>query len=183
MATIDPYSTGVLSEGVHSRLVADLANYAKDANIQPKWIMTPLASVAPPKVVEWVTKFNTHESSGLCLTGNVDHADDTCSGIAGALVRNFLRAQVYTLNQAIEYVQASTLGDPTCLILPNLFMGKALGSSLVDWRVQLIYDALHTRHIVGRKTVVYVSSLDQMSTEYGAAFAQLIKNNYDIVKI
>lgn len=183
MAAINPYESGVLKEGVHDRLVADLANFAKDAAILPKWIMTPLAEAAPTKVVSWVKEFHQHETSGLCLTGDPAKADDVCAAIAGALVRNFIRAQVYTLNQAIEAVQAGTMDDPSCLILPNLFMGKALGSTLVDWRLQLIYDVIYSRHIAGRKTVVYVSDVQAMATEYGLAFAQTIKNNFDIVKL
>ena len=51
----NPYATGVLSEEHHHRLVADLANFAKDAGIQPRWIWTALADTCGPEAVEYVS--------------------------------------------------------------------------------------------------------------------------------
>jgi len=180
---INPYAAGALKEGVHDRLVADLDNYAKDAAILPKWIMTPLAESVNPKIVEWVKGFHRHETAGLCLTGDPSLADDAIAAIAGALVRNFIRARVFTINQAIEASQDGSIGDPSCLLVPNFFMGKALGSSVVDWRLQMLYDTLYSRHLLGRKVVLFVSDINQMGAEYGASCKNLIVNHYDLLAL
>lgn len=183
MTKIDPYASGALKPGPHDRLVADLDRYARDAGIHPKWIMTPLPDVVNDKVFQWVMAFRKHETSGLCLTGDLSKADDAVSAIAGALTRNFILGQVYTLNQAIEATQDGSIGDPSCLLIPNFFVGKAAGASMVDWRLQILYDTLYSRNLVRRRTVVYVSNLKDMGEQYGPTYKNLIENNYDVISL
>ncbi len=185
---MDPYASGILKREVHARLVADLDNIARDAAIQPKWIWTPLEQTVSPAEVEWVKRFRYHPHegrAGLCLTGkSPEGVEDRMCAIAGALVRNFIRARVYTVGQLIELLAD---GEPaptsTCLLIPNFFLGKALGASLVDWKVTLLFDALLDRHLRGLQTVLYASDLKAMAVEYGAAIAQHVKSNYQLTSI
>lgn len=185
---IDPYAHGVLKPEAHDRLVADIENISRDASIQPKWIWTPLAETVSAKEVEWVRRFRYHReegSSGLCLMGtDADGGvEDRMAAIAGALVRNFIRARVSTVGQLVERLSS---GEPvptsTCLLLPNFFIGKAMGAVLADWKTALLFDAILERHLSGLQTVVYVSSMKSLRSEYGAAFEQHIQSNYQILE-
>lgn len=183
----DPYASGVLIEDVHHRLVADLDNIASSASIQPKWICTRLGDVVDTPVVEWVKGFRKHALSGvtgLCIQGPKPQvALDYMSAIAGALLRNFIHAQVITAAQVYERVKAGDTPDPTCLLIPNFFLGGGHGIKLAAWEVTALQDLLIDRHMRGAMTVVYATSVNAMATEYGTAIAQLIQSHYTLAQV
>ena len=179
---IDPYATGVLDKDVHPRLVADIENIAYVASIQPKWIWTPLADTVPVGVISWVTRFKHHEdenNSGLCLTGpQYDLAANSVSAIAGALLRNFIDAQVITAQQLHERLKKSDPPNPTCLLIPNFFAGQAHGIKMAHWEITALQDLILDRHLRGRSTVIYATDINAMGEEYGSAVAQLVNAHY-----
>lgn len=185
MSVADPYATGVLHKAVHDRLVADLPDVARDALIQPRWIWTPLAEAVNPKIVDWVRTFRQHDDvSGLCLTGSKAVAvEDQISAIAGALVRNFIRARVFTVGHLLDALEAGFPPSSTCLLIPNAYTGKASGAALPTWKVTALQDLLLDRHMRGQKTVIYVSDMNSFHIEYGSAFYNLVNNHYDIVGV
>ena len=129
----DPYASNVLRKDVHGRLVADMDSYARDARIQPHFIWTPLAEVCGDAEVEYVRRFKFHRGegvSGLCYVGdkkgNVD-IESRMAAIAGALVRNFIRASVVTLAELFEEVEEEGLTDISCLLVPNFHVPKNAG--------------------------------------------------------
>lgn len=181
----DPFKPGVLKPDVHARLVQEIDSIAAAAMIHPKWICAPLANTAPPKVVEWVRTFkrNYEEGiSGLALTGagKVSQSVNTCSAIAGALIRNFVNAQVMMEAQLFEQGETSHgVADPTCLLIPNFYTGV----DLAQWRVHALQEVLYDRHMRGRATVIYVTNINEMAAKYGSATAELIRDNYAIVPL
>lgn len=180
LAAHDPYATGVLRKDVHERLVVDLENVARDAMIQEHWVWTPLADAVNPKIVNWVRGYNGHapETTGLCLIGKTEAVEDQMSAIAGALLRNFIRARVFTVNQILDRLEAKTFVQPTCLLIPNFFLGKASGTTLVNWKVQALMDMLLERHQNNYQTVLHVSDLKELRVEYGAFIEQFIQTHY-----
>jgi hypothetical protein len=96
----DPYAAGVLLPQIHSQLVRDMIAIARDAAIQPDWISSPLKNACGTAEITWVKrfKFHAHEGhTGLCFIGKnpkVNSIEDRMSAIAGALVRNFIRARM-----------------------------------------------------------------------------------------
>src|SRR4051794_12986275 len=116
-AVFDPYAEGILKEEIHAQLVKHLDNFARDAAIRREWICKPLAKSVSPAEVEWVKKFPRHAEqgcSGLVLTGpKASRVADRMSAIAGALVRNFIRARVFTLQQILDAFTDGGPPDPT----------------------------------------------------------------------
>lgn len=187
LLTHDPYATGVLDHEVHQRLVADIDNIASRAAIQPQWIWTPLADVVDPTVVDWVRKFKMHRynnNSGLCLVGQKPQKAITqMSAIAGALLRNFIEARVMTSAQVYERTKAGDVPNPTCLLIPNFFLGESHGVKLAHWEIAALQDLLYERHLRGASTVLYATDADAMTSEYGTAIGQLVHTNYTRTKI
>lgn len=182
MSIADPYASGALDESVHISLVADLDNISANASIQPKWVCTPLAESVSPQIVDWVRKFRQHQDddvSGLLLTGsNYDKAADTVSAITGALLRNFVDAQVVTTQQLYDRIKDKVPHDPTCLLIPNFFVGSEQGVKLAHWEINVLQDLILDRHMRGRLTVIYATGLKPMAQEFGSAVSQLVTARY-----
>lgn len=184
---VDPYETGVLDETVHHRLVADLQNIADDAMIHPKWVWTRLSNVVSEAEVDWVRHFHKNTAqgiTGLALVGATPGAAAShIPAIAGALLRNFIRAQVFTTAQLYASVKEGDVPNPSCLLLPNFFLGKSYGSTPAHWEITALQDVLMNRHMRGNPTVLYATDLNAMAQEYGAGLAQIVKDNYQIIKV
>jgi hypothetical protein len=180
------FATGVLNPETHARFVADITSIAQDAAITPEWLWRPLADSVSGDEVTWVKRFKMHSRegvAGLCLTGKAPNVEDRLSAIAGALVRNFIRARVFTVGHLFDLNEAGAIPDPTCLVIPNFFLGKAGGTSIPAWKVSVLHDVLVERQMKGRQTVLYVSDMKALAAEYGSATAQFIASRYELVDI
>lgn len=180
----DPYATGVLQEAHHSRLVANLDGFARDAGIQPHWIWTPLKQIVSEAEIEYVRDFRKHKVEGLVqglvyfrLTSKAE-PEKHMSALAGALVRNFIRARVMTVGNVLDAIGAGGEIEATCLLIPNFHLSKTEGGNIAKWQVQQLYDLLVNRAQRGLQTVVYTSNLGDLRADYGLAMGRLIENNY-----
>jgi len=180
----DPYATGVLQQAHHERLVANLEGYARDAGIQPFWIWTALAKTVSEAEIEYVRDFRKHKIDGLVqglvyfrLTSKAE-PEKHMSALAGALVRNFIRARVMTLGNVLDRISKGGDIEATCLLIPNFHLSKDEGGSIAAWQVQYIYDLLVQRAQEGLQTVIYTSDLSLLRKDYGLAISRLIENNY-----
>ena len=190
--TPDPYATNVLKREVHDRLVADIGNFARDAGIQPKHIWEPLTPKVSSGELTWVKRFRFHKDegrSGLCLEGeSLDFSvEDRMAAMAGALVRNFIRARVFTLSQLFAEAESEGTPKATCLFIPNFFNGKNTGKAIVgsiaSWRVSVLLDILMERHLSGLQTVLYVESILDLEEAYGPPIAKHLKTHFTIVGV
>jgi hypothetical protein len=186
----DPYASGVLKKDHHDRLVAGIKGFALDAGIQPHWIWTPLAETCnSPDEAEWVRRFRFHQASadmqGLCYVAKSEDAEpgSRMAAIAGALVRNFIRARVMTLHAVLDALVSHEEPAATCLLIPNFFVPRTQGGGLPDWKVSMLYDLLVGRGILGQQTVIFASSLAELGKDYGSLFSALVRNHYKIVEI
>jgi len=185
----DPYATGVLFPDVHDRLVADIDGFAKDAGIQRHWLWTPLANTCGESEIEYVRRFRHHRVSGqlhgLCYVGQSKNPDveDRTFALAGALVRNFVRARVMTVGMVLDRIGMGMTPDPTCLLIPNFFLSKAQGGGIATWQIAALYDLLVQRAASGQQTIIYASSLAALANEYGAGFGNLVQSHYLKVQI
>ena len=120
----DPWTTGVLNETRHKRLVMQKEKCAFDAGIAPHFIWTPLAETCPTEEEQsWVKRYKFHRSegfSGLLYLG--DQFDPTIevrmSGIAGSLVRNFIRARMMSMETIYQHMKSGEAPSADCLLLP-----------------------------------------------------------------
>ena len=186
---LDPYASGVLSKEHHDRLVAGIEGFARDAGIQPKWIWTALANTCGPDEVDYVRKFKRHQAGGevhgLCyLRKSRDAAPEVrMAAIAGALVRNFVRARVMTLGTVLDLLAAGEPVEATCLLIPNFFVAKTQGGTIAPWQVSALYDLMTHRGSMGLQTVIAASSIAEMGSEYGSAFTAMVRNHFNVVEL
>ena len=187
MVSFDPYASGVLKEEVHGALVADLDRRSKHASIQPHWVCYPLGDWVNADAVEWVRNFHTNSEQGvhgLLLEGiSSATALDQCSAIAGALLRNFIDARVVTVSNVYESLRTGDPLDPTCLLIPNFFVGAGSGVQLASWEISKFYDLLVDRVLRGRSTVLYAHSTSALSSEFGAGIWDLVNKSYTITSL
>lgn len=179
---VDPYAFGVLQKDHHAQLVADLSGYAKDAGIQPLWICKALPSSISSAERDYLRGFRRHAEegiSGLVLHGkNTGDVEARMSAMAGALVRNFIRARVMTLGTMIDLLAKGEMPDIAALLVPNFFLSVAEGGTVAPWQVNALFDYLTYRHVSGMQTVLYVSDLSLLGKEYGMAFKSHIETHY-----
>lgn len=185
---VDPYASGVLKKEHHERLVADIENFAQDAGIQPHWIWSHLPGDVPESARDYLRQFRKHSmngTSGLVLHGkNADGVVEAhMSAMAGALVRNFIRARVMTLGTVLDMLPKQEMPDLTCLLIPNFFLSVAEGGTIAPWQINTLFDYLTYRHVSGLQTVVYASDIGLLGKEYGLAFKRHIEVHYKQAKI
>ena len=181
---MDHYASGVLKPDVHGRLVADIDRIATEAGIQPYWISRPLAATCSEVEVEWVRGYRQHAAagrSGLMLLGKwLDPDPETrMSALTGALTRNFVAAQLMPLNALLASANNGDVPVVSCLLVPNFFVVQTKGG-VPPWRVQVLLDTLLSRHAAGRQTVLYVSDLAGLTSEYGDAVRRHIEAHYAV---
>lgn len=184
----DPYAAGVLDPEIHRRLVPNLERFARDANITPEWIWTPLGETCGPVEVGWVKRFRFHrgdKASGLVYVGwSPDPpVEDRMAAIAGVLIRNFINPRVMTVHELFNAANDGAVPDISCLLVPDFFLGKAQGGDMPSWRVPLLLSALLQRHALGVQTVLHVSDPVAMGIEYGVALKRHIESHYVQVEV
>ena len=183
--TGDPYASGVLNPDEHDRLVANIAAYAKDAGIAPRWIWTKMSEVCGPAELEYARKFPHHrvegKVQGFVYYRKTKAADPEAhmAALAGALVRNFCRARVMQLGTVLDHLADGGQVAATCLLVPNF----AFSNHLAPWQSQAICELLAQRGNEGLQTVVYATSADAISEMYGLAARRTIESHFIRVDI
>lgn len=181
---MDPWTTGVLHKDVHGRLVAEIDSVARDASIVPEFIWKPLVESCGDKEVSYIKRFKFHRQDrmgGLAYVGRNPKVDvtDRMSAMAGALLRNFIRARVMTVEELIDVLDKDGVPSHACVAIPNFYVEKSLGGGkMADWRVGLLFDFLLQRRKLGLQTLLYVSDLKAMGSEWGPAFERYVKDHF-----
>jgi hypothetical protein len=183
--SVDPYNDGVLVKEHHERLVADIDNYALDAGIQPHWIWRALPDDFTKTEIEYLKSFRKHLQGGTGVSGLVysgtngaGKMEARMSAMAGALVRNFIRARVMTLGTVLDLLQSKDMPDITCILIPNFFYTEAEGGSIAKWQVSALLDFLSQRQVTGQQTVLFASNKAVLRKEYGLGFGELVTNHF-----
>ena len=184
----DPYATQVLDRTVHARLVADIDTFAQDARIQPENIWTPLAEKCGTDEINYVKRFKFHKGddvAGLVYVGKIADADidGRMAAMAGALIRNFVRARVMVLSQLLDSMEDEGVPDISALLIPNFHTPATAGGTKSPWRSSNLLDVLVYRRTLGVQTIVAVSDFETVGAEYGMAVRRLLKHNYVAVKV
>ncbi len=185
----DHFASGVLSPDHHDRLVANIDHYAKDAGIQPKWISTSLADTCGPEEVDYIRNFHFHRTGGkvqgLCYLRATPEADPETrmAAMAGALVRNFIRARVMTLGTVLDRIAKGGSVDATVLLVPNFCLSKDEGGSIATWQSHAMYDLLIQRANDGLQTVLYATSIVDLKAVCGLAPGRMIESHFLKIEI
>jgi hypothetical protein len=181
--TFNPYAEGALIEERHAPIVKRLDFFAKDAGIQPHWIAKPSKPFLIKPEIDYLIdyrKMALQGVHGLCLVRSSSDADPNThmAALAAALVRNFIRARVFTLGQVLDDVAASGPPQADCLLIPNFFE-----DSLAKWRVGALYDLMMQRQFEGNQTIVFVPGMAALKSSYGEELTRFVKTYYHTVAI
>jgi hypothetical protein len=180
--------TGVLDLQKHERLIANRENFARDAGIPVELIWKALPALSEGEK-DWLSTFKRHRLEGYCgllITGESPALDplSRIGAMAGFLTRNFVRARVFSLLDALTSVANNDTIVATCLLIPDFVSDKKLDKALPAWRVQQLTALLTDRWSESKlQTVLYAPSLDAIAREYGPYVRDLIKNHYVQVEV
>ena len=182
---VDPYASGVLHKEHHDRLVADLGNYALDAGIQPHWIWSPLPDDFTKREIDYLKSFRKHQAGGTGTSGLVyvgsggaGKMETRMSAMAGALVRNFIRARVMTLGSVLDRLASKDSIDISCVLIPNFFYTQAEGGTIASWQISALLDFIANRQVTGQQTILYASDKSALRKEYGLGFGAMLDNHF-----
>ena len=182
--TSDPWATGVLDEIRHKRLVMQKGKFASDAGIAPHFIWTPIAETNPTEEEQtWVKRYKLHRSEGYSGLLYVGHQFDPTievrmSGITGALVRNFIRARMMSMETVYQFMKSGEAPVATCLLLPTFTAAKA-----DDRRQSMVSDMLIQRWGDPQsQTVLCAPSLEVIGAVYGGFVRDHVAATYKTIE-
>jgi hypothetical protein len=171
----------VIDKVVHRQIIAEMARVCEVANVPEQYVRRSMRGVCKDVEVEWVRSFNIRRAEGLAglvVEGTVD-TQKRCMAITGTLVRNFVDARIMSVNSVVDDQVGA--GTPTVLVIPNLYIKtKDTKAALSPWQVQKLYDVLLTRFASNKPTVVCIENMPGLRTDYGAAFAEHLQENFVI---
>ena len=175
---------GVLDPERHAALIANRDAIARDAGIPVHllWQKLPAALTAAER--DWLVRFHLQRGEGRCgllLTGEAPALDplQRIGALAGCLSRNFVRARVVPLLDALEAVADGAPIAATCLLIPDFVPDRATVREAPAWRVAQLTALLTARWSTsGLQTVLYAPSLADAGREYGGFVADLLRNHY-----
>ncbi len=179
------YAENILDESVHSRLVKDLERISSMANIPPQMILTSMTNHCSPGEVEWVRHIKNREDDklGLAYVGAKGKmpVESRMMAMGGALLRNFIDARIFTVQDIISRLDQGNMPDPTVLMIPNFFISKEQGGHISSWHVSSLLGLLITRLSNKRVTCLYVDDLKRLEAEYGKSFVSHLKQYFTLI--
>lgn len=180
-----PYGKVLDEQGVHRRLVQDLAGVAKRANVPVGMIKTSAKSYLTMNEVDKLRilmKAVNHGTGGMCLTGKGKHPAATKMwAIGGALLRHYIDVRVMTVNDVIAAHDDGEMPEPTVLLIPNFYVDPSKDNALAAWKVQVLYDLLMARYVASRPTIIHVERMDGLKHNYGEALHDFIRSHWTML--
>lgn len=173
----------------HERLVANIATYAKDAGIQPRWIWTKMSEVCGPDELDYARRFPHHRAEGkvqgLCYYRKTLDADPEThmAAMAGCLVRNFCRARVMTFGVLFDHLAKDGRVEASALLIPNFALTKEEGGHLAPWQSTVICDLLIQRASEDVQTILYATSAADIAAMSGVATRRTIETHFLKIEI
>jgi hypothetical protein len=168
--------TIALNQDFHARIIADRERICAVAGIQEKHLQESMIEYCRPAEIDWVRHFKKYRAAGipgLVITYS-QRPRIICQAIAGALLRNYTDARVMSLEFVLdEHLHGGDLLGPDVLLVPNLY-DPALGATVPSWKIHVLYDLLLARTIQSRINVLYVKSLEGLTSSYGQSFADYL---------
>ena len=104
------------------------------------------------------------------------------SNIAGAFIRNFIDARVYTLKGLLKELKDGGYPDVELILISNFYMDKKTGGHVADWELSDLLGLLIHRQTIGKQTVMYCQDINNMGTHYGPHFEQHVNRFFTILE-
>lgn len=168
----------VLDKERHTQVVLNLEEYARDANIDPKWIGMSAKDYLPAKVVPWVVKFREIGKSLIVENKSAqDSMQDMCCAIAGVMIRNFISTRVMTVTKFIGATEAGSETKYSCLLMPS-FHSVSTNGTISSWNVGYVVDGIMSRQSAGKHSLLVCDDVLAMYTAYGPAFRKMVEEDF-----
>lgn len=175
----------VLDPQYHSRLIADMENTCRKAGIPVAMLLQSCNDICSEQEVTFTRDLSTHASEGvygLLYTGAPKSGHTPVHvrmmALAAACVRNYINAQVMTVQDVLAQIKKGTVPSPTVLMIPNFFISKEQGGSIPAWQSSELLSLLMNRQALDQQTYLYVEDIDLMAVQYGEIFKQHLSAHF-----
>jgi hypothetical protein len=174
---------GLINETTHERLLSDLPHWARQAGIPEKFVFSSVYEFCTDEEeIKYVSSLLDPESQpiGMMYIGKVGGAsiNDRMMAIAGVCLRNYINAKVMTVQDVITNLREGDMPSPTVLLIPNFFLSSDNGGRIPEWLVSGLLGLLYKRQQEDKQTVLYISSIPELKSEYGPAFIEHINGKF-----
>lgn len=183
----DVVELNIINEQFHARLLANIDEIAKVAGIPVPMVWARLSQYCTEQDMTWFTRMKVEKESGVVYVGVGSKAgsvpvEDRMMALAGAFLRNYIDARVMIVQDVVIRLKKDEMPSPTVLLIPNFCLAKYDGGGVAQWEVSSLLGLLYSRLAKGLKTVLYVSSMADLESQYGTPFVRHIETHYVIVK-
>lgn len=160
------------------RLREALPTITKQTRVPEKYIHTSCLGVVDDSDVRFLKDYWESKKKGIAgyLKLGGSNSSKKFSYMAGAFIRNFIDARIYTLEQCLnldsDQIQASVIFVPD--FCPDLVDAKPMPS----WKLQQVYSFLITRQSLDKMNVLYVHDSKMAKKLLGSSIIEHLENNY-----
>lgn len=180
------YESGILKPDHHARLVSDIERVAQTAKILPRFIANNMSECGCTEAeIDWLRDMKYHRENGhtgMVYLGGCGNVADRMMAVAGACLRNYIDARMFTIQEVVDGLKDHSLPDSRVMLVPNFFLMKTEGGDLPSWQTSSLLGWLYSRYSSGKYTVLYVYSLNELASGYGVSFKDHIKQHYIPIK-
>lgn len=187
MSTVDipdeVFEIGILNREYHDRLIADLKRFANKAGIPPEFVWSKMSKYCTDEDMNWVRKMREGKDNGLVYVGSGFDVpvEDKMMAIAGACLRNYIDAQVMSVQDVLLRLKNDNMPNCTVCLVPNFAMSNLDSQSVASWQTAHLLGWLYSRMAKNLKTVLYVGSMDSLNQGYGESMVKHIKTHYTLL--
>lgn len=183
--TAGPPAGSILHADYHSRLMTDLTAICRQANVPEHMIHRGMTQYCGPQEIEWVKHYAQHkkDSAGVCFVGQFKRSIDTVMmAMCCAFLRNYVDARIVTLSQLMQGANDGGVPEPSIMFIPNFFVDIGGGKQLAGHQAAVVYDILLERLVNGQMTILYISSMEALTTQYGGQFRSFLSDHWSEIK-
>ena len=178
---------GLIDEVAHIQLLSDIAGYTRTAGIPEHFVWTSANEYCGEDEIEYIgtIKKSLTDRDGLCngmvYVGDVEGSpiNERMMAIAGVCLRNYINAKVMTVQAVLDGIKQGTMPtNVSVLLIPNFFSARADGGRIAEWEVANLLGLLYQRQQDGKHTILHVSSMKELGTEYGKSFKKHLQSKF-----
>jgi hypothetical protein len=170
-------SSTVIDPIQHKGLIADKERICAKACIQTRFLYEGMIAYCSPREIEWVRRFPEFREKrvpGLMIEAKAS-PEVSCQAICAALLRNFINAQVMSVESVLhQHKSGYDVTSTTVVLIPNMFI-TACGKPMPPFKIHSLYDVLLMRSLRGKPTVVCVEDSSKLMGMYGKTFANFLQ--------
>ncbi len=168
----------VLDPEKHKRLLADLPGICSVARIPQRYVHETMVGRNSDEEIDFVRHYRTHLDAaipGLVIVG-ATNPQERCMGIVGALLRNYIDARLWTVNDLLDKTMGAQ--EATVLCIPDFFVGTKHGKQFASHEIRRIHSALIGRQAVNRMTVLCINDGQGVMETYGSMIHSMLSEGF-----